>query len=130
MSNPVPSLSSSAWVTEPGEKADRLLSYFFLSEHLQSNLYAGNVASLPHIIKTYGHDELALTSSMRDTLTTLFQRYFDEVDLDVKITTVDAKTLAISLSAILTQGGVGYNMAKEISTLDSKVVKIMDANNG
>ena len=130
MTNPVPSLSASGWVTEVGEKADKLFAYFFLSEYLQSNSYKGSVASLPHLIKKYGHDELQLVSMIRETLSRLFEAYFDKVEVDVHVKPENESTFGIVVSSMVEQDGVPYNIAKEVAIQDSVIVDIMNANNG
>ena len=62
MGKPLPTLSSSGFVSGIAEKADRLMSYYFVSEDSQSNLYRGQITSLPKQIQLLGNDEQALTS--------------------------------------------------------------------
>lgn len=132
MSQKVPSLSTSSWVNGVGEKADKILSYFFLSENLQSQLYAGNISSLPQIIQQYGDQQITLASKIEDALNKMLGGYFDSAQTQARVKVIDGdeSKLEILVDGIVTQDGVPYNIAKEIKATNSVIETIMDVNNG
>lgn len=133
MTIPVPTLSSSGWVTEISEKADRLMSYFFVSEASQSLVYAGRISSLPEIIQLHGHDELQLEAAMRDVLRTYLERYFTAVDITVKATipgSSDDNRIQISTQITVYENSLNYEVGHLIEVLNSTIQSIVKANNG
>ena len=82
MAKVVPSLSTQGWLDEtkdPTTITSKLLSYFVVADHSQSNVYQGNISSLPYLMATYGHDDQSFRRQIESTLATLLGRYFDNV---------------------------------------------------
>jgi len=133
MSAPVPTLSSSGWVVELAEKVDRLMAYFFVSDHSQSNIYEGHVVSLPYIVQSYGNDDSSIRTAIQQNLNVLLGRYFEQstVDVTVDLPTSDTDTrMTIRVDATVTDGRYRHSVGKLITTVNSRVVEIMDINNG
>ena len=132
MSVKVPTLSAVGWAENPAEKADQLMSYYFVGEHSQTQLYPGYVVSLPAQVKEWGHDELELGQRVRSDLERYLKPYFDEVIIDVRTARVAADTtqrLDVTLDCTVTDKGVRYSLGRLISVVNSKIVGIIDANN-
>ena len=82
----VPALSADGWVQSSKERADYLLSHFYLSDYSQTHLYTGNVSSLSYLMTTYGHDKYLLQTNLQRTLQDYFVRYnFKNVIVDITI---------------------------------------------
>ena len=128
----IPSLSESGWISSPAEKVDKLLSYFVTSEYSQSNLYSGKIASFPYLIANYASDQYRLQAEIRETLESFLDRYFDSVDVDVKVedNPKNDSKLSIKLILVVTDDNVRYSAGREIQTLNSQFVKIGKINNG
>lgn len=132
MAREVPSLSMAGWVSGPAEKLDKLLSYYFVSEHSQSNLYRGQVKSLPKDIQMYGNDPLSLTTIMRDNLQFLLMPYFDHVTVDVttdRPNPTDPSRLHVMVDIVVVQDGQRYSAGRELQTLNGTLTRIIDINN-
>ena len=132
MGNPLPTLSSSGFVSGIAEKADRLMSYYFTSEASQSNLYRGEVTSLPKQIQLLGNDEAALAARIRTELERLFGNYFDGVEVNVSTdipNTADPNRINVTVSATLIDGGQQYSLGRLINVVNSRIAKIIDINN-
>lgn len=130
---PVPTLSLSGWVNEIREKSDRLLSYFFYSDASQSNLYYGNVTSLPDIIKRFGNEKDRIDREMREAMYNYLKRYFDIVDIDVEVTIPDDPTddrMNLICRIAVGQNGIRYDFSKLVAIENSKIKEIIDRNNG
>jgi len=135
MAIPLPTLSGSGWITEIAEKTDRLFAYFFVSEYSQTHLYKGNVTSLPFIVQQYGHDEFAIGPNLEKSLHLYLSRYYDDVRIEVTVTSngelgEGSTELDIRVDAVLTEDGKQYSLGRLISTVDSKIMKIIKINNG
>jgi len=132
MGKPLPTLSSSGFVSGIAEKADRLMSYYFVSEDSQSNLYRGQITSLPKQIQLLGNDEQALTSRITKELERLLGSYFDGVEVNVTTAipnTQDPNRINVTVSATVAENGQQYSLAKLINVVNSRIVKIIDINN-
>lgn len=131
---PVPTLSSSGWVVQISEKADKLLSYFFTSEASQSEVFVGSISSLPDIIKKCGHDDLELRSTMERTMRIYLERYFSAVDIVVTVESpedgsADNRTNVIVHVKVYEEGNA-YEVGHLIEVVDSAIQRIILQNNG
>lgn len=132
MSIPVPSLSASGWVEDIAEKADRLISYYFVSEDSQSTMYKGNITSLTKEIQEFGNDELELRRVVREHVERFLSRYFDIATVKVstdKPAPADPNRTNITLDVIVTQDNVQYSLGRLIQTNNGKITQIADINN-
>lgn len=133
MVTPVPSLGGTGWVTEIAERADKLTSYFFISDYSQSTLYEGNITSLPWLIQQFGQDETALVRETREALQVYFGRYFEQVQVDVSTQVDDSEapgTINMRIDVTVYENGQKYSLGRLVSSLDSKITKIITLNNG
>ncbi len=131
MPAPVPSLSSSGWVTSPAEKADLLFSYYLTSEDSQSLLYAGNIVSLPAQVQSAGHDALELRSRIRNDLQNYLSPYFEQVIVEVETeeNPNDSGRLEIRVECTVVDNATTYSLGRLISTVNSKITNIINLNN-
>ena len=133
MSAPVPTLSSDGFVTAIPSKADRLLSYFFLSQASQSNAYRGKIASLPSLIQQYGNDDYSLRTALERTLTDMLGSYFEQVSVTVTVTKGDDTKVPgrmdVSVSVDVIDNGISYSFGRLVQVLNSKIQRIIDLNN-
>ena len=132
MSKKIPTLSSSGWVSEVSEKADKAISYFFVSDHSQTALYPGNVSSLAYIVQQYGNDALALLSEMQRRVQTYMSHQFDEANVSVTLAAVtepDNGQINLKLLISVQENGKEYSIGRLIKALNSKVQEIINLNN-
>lgn len=132
MSKKIPTLSSSGWVSEVSEKADKAISYFFVSDHSQTALYPGNISSLAYIVQQYGNDALALLSEMQRRVQTYMSHQFDEANVSVTLAAVtepDNGQINLKLLISVKENGKEYSIGRLIKTLNSKVQEIINLNN-
>lgn len=133
MSVQLPTLSASGWVSNIPEKLDRLIGYFIMSDHSQSHLFAGSIASLPHLIQNNAEDDSALIRETSSVLTALLGSYFDSAEVNVDLThptDEDPNRQNLRIDATVTQDGVRHSVGREIALVNSKVVDIFKINNG
>lgn len=84
---PLATLSSSGILTSLPEIADRLMSYYFNNNASQSNLYRGNIASLPDLIMRWKDDESRMANEIQQSMQTFLKNHFENAV--VYVTTED-----------------------------------------
>lgn len=128
----LPTLSSSGWVEELAEKADKLMSYFLIAEESQTSMYRGQITSLTSLLRLNSNDEYALRSDVRDSLEAYLRRYFDDVDVTVNITEnadIGKHGLDIELDVTIVEAGNRYSLGRLVSTVNASIMKIFKLNN-
>lgn len=132
MSQVVPTLSLSGFVSDVPTMIDHMFSYYLTSEYSQSNVFHGNIVSLQKQIQEFQHSEEALERNIREQLETYFRSVADDVTIDVTTANpnpADPNRLNITLSAILIKDGKSYSVGRLVETQDSKIMKIITLNN-
>lgn len=120
----VPTLSSSGWETGVRQKADRLMSYFLVSQKSQSEIYFGKVKSLPYLIQAFGA-EIALTNEVKNAIISLYSGHFDAVEASAELAPVseDSPIQRLTLNVIVTENSNRYSLGR-IITYDNKILNI------
>lgn len=132
MSSVVPSLSTQGWLTTIGEKADRLLSYFFASEFSQSIGYYGKIASLPYLVAIYKSKPTELRVAIDTALNTLLSSFFEQTLVNVRVEADDDSETkyTIHLSTKIIDKGIAYELSHIINIKDSMIAKVAKIANG
>lgn len=125
----VPALSADGWVQSSKERADYLLSHFYLSDYSQTHLYTGNVSSLSYIMTTYGHDKYLLQTNLQKTLQDYFVRYnFKNVIVDINIVdeTPDSNKQILKIYMGFTdEEGQEITLENILSIINGKFAKVV-----
>jgi len=127
---PVATLSAKGYVRSINEKLDSLLAYFFASDANQDYLHNGYIVNLSALLQQCGQDIIKLKERIRSDLTQYLGRSFDEV-----IVSVDSDNdqgsgkVNITISALVTQEGIQYDVANRLSLVNGKFEKITKLNN-
>lgn len=79
--NPMVTLDTDGFLTDPAKIAARLLNLFFWSDESQSNLFRGAISSLPGIISRSPNNIQAIKDGIETALNRLFSAHFDEVNI-------------------------------------------------
>jgi len=131
--NPVPTLSTDGWVRSNAKRVDYLMVYFFVSDYLQSTLYAGSISSFPWIMKENPRDMTAAAESVRKQLNIYLGTYYDSVDINVTVAdtdpTVSGSKTTMTIDATVTLNGETFSVAKLLSIVDGKLAEFSDLNN-
>ena len=131
--NPVATLTSKGWVADPESKADALLSYIFTSDYSQSNIFRGKITSVQYMIQQWGNSPAHLRNDMAKAIQSYLESNFDAAAVTITVidpTSADDARLTVRLDAVVTQNGLTYSLGRLVSFLNSKVVSIMNLNNG
>lgn len=120
---PVPTLSSSGWVTALHEKADLLLSHLFAADLTQSFLYDGQVTSIQGIVEQYSNDPVKLSGAMQDAVTKYFTRYYSSPIVETTLNDIDpATTNGVNLNIWIqvVENGQTYSLGAILNVVNSK----------
>ena len=129
-SQPLPTLDTAGWVTDVAEKAERLLGYFITSDFSQSNIFLGNIQSLPSVIQASASDFSVLRRVVEDQINSLFRPYFQGVSTNVTIEPnvingieSDAQ-YTIRLELKVTESGITHSLGRLLSVSNSSLNKV------
>lgn len=133
MAATVPSLSPSGWLSNIGEKADLLFSHYLASDYSQTYCYEREVSSLAKHIQLAGNNPLRLQTTIEDGLKRYFGRYFQATEVSVMTHLPDPNDpdkINIRVDINVFENGYRYNLGKEIQTVKSKLIGVIDIVNG
>lgn len=128
MSKVIPTLSAKGFVSTVVDKAERAIAYFCVSQYSQTNLYRGNVVTLPWLVQKYGSDALEIRSQLQSALNNYLNRLFDEAQVEV-VAEDDSETISLDTKIVVIDQGVRYDLGYIIRTTNNKVLDIFDINN-
>lgn len=80
---PVPTLSEQGYVYSTGDKLDRLLSYYLLTDANQSEIFKDVVVSYQHLIAQHQHQPNVLCGEVEKQLEQYLNRYFNVATVEV-----------------------------------------------
>lgn len=133
MQTAVPTLSSRGWLkTNDEEKIAQLLAHYFATDGAQDHIYASGVTPVPVIMKESGDNIGQMLLSFRNSIFTLFSRYFDVVEIDVveRENVVESNKLSIAIKCDIINNGVRHSLAIAYGLEGSKFKQFIDVNNG
>lgn len=128
----VPTLSEDGWENDPVKMGDILISHFFISDYSQTQVYTGQVASLPYIVQQNQSNLSGLFSDITSVLTRYLSRYFQNVIVEVNQNTQYSVGSSIAINLFVSyvgSDGKTYTLTNLIQTLNSKILNITNLNN-
>jgi len=133
MKRSYPSLSTKGWIEDVPGVLDAVMTNFFLTHPSLTVDFRNGVISLPDLIQKYGNNETDIKREMRDAMETLFTRWFDKVTSECTVTYPypdDDIRMNVSIYLTIDHKGETYNVARELALSGSKLMKVMEINNG
>lgn len=132
---PAPTMSDRGWVTNPGEKADFLLSWFYESDVAQTYIYKGKVLNVQALLEQYGNDIPTIVGEMQLMLEAYFQAYFDAVIVQVSAnddpSINPSNAITLTVAAQVTQDGKQYSVSGLVQEVNSRFMRVINyVNNG
>ena len=97
MYTPVPSMSTSGWISDPSSKLDRLLSYYFISRADQDALNVKTVYSINYLLAKNSYNPIQACEEIQINLKQYLQPYFQSVTVTA---TSDAESISGSQAVI------------------------------
>lgn len=118
-----PSLDTRGLIRGMKQKAMALLDSYFTSNASQSNLYNGAVKSITKDIQVSGYNERSLKERVTGSLNILYSRYFEAVDLTVRVVDADEEDGKVTIEVAMTltnPDGATMNLAAVAETAYGK----------
>lgn len=128
----LPSLSTDGWVFATAEKADYLISHFFVAEFSQTQLYVGYVSSFPKIIQNNQGNMTRTIEDLKSTLTSYFSRYFTNVVIDVSYKEVPEKSGKVQIDlyvSFVDHENKKFVLSRLVDINNTKIERILKINN-
>lgn len=124
----VPTMSTDGALFDNDLKVSRLFTYFLIAEHSQSYFYTNKVKSLKYIASKF-NDDKELVSLIKDALKELYDRYFKDTEVEVKLERIREDSPAIMLHINVNTYTVDKNkkltLARSIE-LENRILKYKD----
>jgi hypothetical protein len=130
MAKVIASLSEDGWVTDTTKMLDYILSYYILTDNMQSLVFRGNIISLPYTYYQHINNPQNMSVQIITDLETLLSRYFDTYTVLCQAVEIDTKKYGIAIYAAVTDSnGVKVDLSKAIKMDSSLASKIITLNN-
>lgn len=119
----VPDLSVKGWITNPLEKADKMMAHFYAAEFSQSNLFPKDVHSFVYLLQKNLNKPTDLQYGLEEVLTKYFNKYFQNTVVMVTVEddagSATKQTVTISLT-FETSDGKKFDLT-EISSVEGSI---------
>ena len=126
----VASLSESGWLTDPYKILDSIVSYYILSDGMQSFVFKDAVINLPNTYYQHINDPDSMAIKIKSDLVTLLSRYFPSCDVNSYAKDLGNGEYAIILYAnIITEDGTNLDISRVVEINSSKTRKVITVNN-
>lgn len=128
----MPSLSTNGWIYSTAEKADYLISHFFVSEYSQSLIYNGNVASFPWIIQNNQSNMPGVVRDLEVVLAAYFSRYFNSVVVQASQQEIPPNSGIVRIDLYVSfrdEANKEFVLSRLVDIVDSKIEQILIINN-
>lgn len=106
----VPSLDPDGWVYSSKKQADYVMAYFLATDRSQSYIFDSDVTSFQYILATHHGNISELVHELQIGLRKLFERYFNNVQVEVRDITKEESPskvyLALSCRYTLADGTI------------------------
>jgi hypothetical protein len=123
MRSQLPTLTDDGILEDDRLKSVKLFEYFLVSEYSQSTIFFGDISSLKYLIAEYSDDYSTLTNEIQNTLTKLYNRYFDHSDVTCVLKNQDDQTNAFDLfiEIEITNDNKKFKLSKTVSVVDNAI---------
>lgn len=129
----LPTVSESGWIRDPISVFDRLLAYIIVSDYSQTNLYRGNITSIPKILQQHQGNITDMTIALGDNIGRFLSRYYKSASAEAIDVTEDINDSKVSLSLyvkVTDYDNQSHTFSRMLETQDGIVKKIININNG
>ena len=121
METGIPSLSPEGWVKNKYDIIELGFKHFLASDQNQSNLFKDKVSSLKYIAAMYTTDE-ELRTGIIDGLESLFESYFDLVEIQVDIKDAGSYVKVFITGTLTDKTGKTYNLERNIGIKNNQIL--------
>jgi predicted RNase H-like HicB family nuclease len=125
----VPSLTRDGYIDNPVDTMRKIFKYYLVSEYSQSNTFRGKVVSIKYDIEQ-GESPDAIVENIRASLLTIYERYFDVVDIVVNtIESTTTSKITLKVDVTVTINNNTYALSSSVSTTNNLVDDVNQALN-
>ena len=126
----VGTLTEEGWVTDPNRILDYLLSYYILTDAMQSLTFKDSLISLPFTYFENITDPERMRVQVQKDLLTLIGSYFDQVDVVTATKPLDNSSYGIAFYvSAYDDKGASYNLAKVVQISTSLARRVITLSN-
>ena len=122
--NPMVTLDTDGFLTDPAKISARLLNYFFWSDESQSNLFRGAISSLPGIISRNPNNIQVIKDGIESALNRLFSAHFDEVNIVISHESIN-KTDGTPSAQVNISVGISFRHNGDLKQV-ARILEIVD----
>ena len=119
----VPSLTD--WITDPQRQLNTMFANALLSDYSQSDIYLGNVTSLPYLVAQHQHNPTTMANVMEDALHAYYIRVFPIVSVSVTFSDSVDNKYQLFISITITVGSANYSLATSALIENGKLVTLV-----
>jgi hypothetical protein len=125
----LPTLTTAGWVDDVVTMSAKLIDYFLVSEHSQTQLYRGNITSMTYLVQRYGSEPSALADHTRSQLYNYLSHYFDEVQVNTDADNLDSANgrYNLRIDVMLTKDGQQHSLGRLLEIGDSRILGVTDS---
>jgi len=116
----VPSLTTDGFLTHIPTMIVKIYEYFTISDYSQSVCFFGNISSLTYIVNTYSTKPDMVRLELMNTLTKLYNNYWDNIDIDVEIKSFINDVYDINVDVSVTDSDGNVHSLRRNLVLDVK----------
>jgi len=121
----LPCLSGDSWCTDIRRQISNLFAYALTSNYSQSNIYNGNITSIPYLIAKYQNNQLDMADEMQVALTKYYNRYFPNTNIQVDYDTPVNDSYKLYISVTITVNGIVYTLAVVAAVDNGALSKVL-----
>jgi len=119
----IPTLSLDGCVATSDIKIVKIFEHFLASEKDQSNIFNGYITSLKYILDEYSNAN-DIEEGITLTLTGMYTRYFDSVDIEVNVDDNDDKESTYNINIdidVMDEYGNKYSLSRSLENINSEI---------
>ena len=124
----VPTLSTKGMVIDPADKADTLISHFYVADTGNTQLYRGKITSLPALVQEFRDDAVKLQNGIRSALMTYLGNYYQSVDVQAKVDINTDGSFTIRMFITVVEDGNAYSLGHQLVANGASIKDIIRLN--
>lgn len=130
MAKVIASLSEESWITDNNKILNYIVSYYILTDSMQSLVFQNQLVNLPETYHKFINDPEGMASAIKTDLDKLISRYFAIAEVNTEVKQLTGKNYAILLyAAAITENNAKIELNKVVEISTTGLRKIINVNN-
>lgn len=127
--NPYPTLSELGYIYDADQKIEWIFADYIAAKHSQSIINFGRVSSLSFDEFTGNYEGIRTAEVMQNSLTRLFEAYFDTADIQVTDDSdKDSTEVRVMIKGMLSQDGKSYQLNEALKVNNGRITRLAKFN--